>query len=422
MKRKLQIVLLSALLVATAQAGKHKVEAKTEPPQSVVWTGSWAAAPMAMMTAITPTQPTPQPSLLDTTGGKTFRNIVHLSLGGSQLRLRISNEFGSEPLTIGAVRVAKSASVDAIQPGSSRGVTFGGMESVTVPAGAQVVSDAVELPVTAFDNLAVSIYVPEQGQVAITYHGSASSTNFIGAGDTVDAEKLDGARRATSWFLLKGVDVDAGPSAGAVVAFGDSITDGAHSTLDANHRWPDELALRMQAIPTTAKLGVLDLGIGGNRILNDRTGQSALGRLDRDVLAQSNVKYVIVLLGINDIGHTHNAQTPADKVTAGQIIWGLGQIAVRAHSRGLKVYAATLTPYVGAKYQDDDGQAMHEAVNAALRAGKSGFDGVIDFDQVTHDPAHPDVFLPAYDSGDHLHPGDAGYKAMGDAIDLKLFQ
>ena len=152
------------------------------------------------------------------------------------------------------------------------------------------------------------------------------------------------------------------------------------------------------------------------------TGQSALGRLDRDVLAQSNVKYVIVLLGINDIGHTHNAQTPADKVTAGQIIWGLGQIAVRAHSRGLKVYAATLTPYVGAKYQDDDGQAMHEAVNAALRAGKSGFDGVIDFDQVTHDPAHPDVFLPAYDSGDHLHPGDAGYKAMGDAIDLKLFQ
>jgi len=279
------------------------------------------------------------------------------------------------------------------------------------------------MPVAAFADLAVSIFVPAQPDVKLTYHALGVSTNYIATGNAVAAASLDGARKVGSWYLLKGVDVDAGPDATVVVTLGDSITDGAHSTPDKNTRWPNVLAERLQANKATAHIGVLDEGISGNRLLHDQTGPDALSRLDRDVLAQSGVKYVIVLLGINDIGHTSvpRLRNTPEPITADQMTWGLQQIVTRAHAHGIKVYGATLTPYVGASYQDANGETIREAENTFIRS--SGiFDGVIDFDKVTEDPAHPNTFLPEYDSGDHLHPKDAGYKAMGDSIDLKLFQ
>ena len=208
--------------------------------------------------------------------------------------------------------------------------------------------------------------------------------------------------------------------AASIVAFGDSITDGALSTRDANARWPDDLARRLQANKKTANLGILNQGIGGNRILHDVTGPNALARFDRDVLAQAGVKYLIILESINDIGHAQDPVKPYDVVTAEDLIVGLRQLATRAHTHGIKVYGATLTPYVGAKYASPAGEAMRQAVNKWIRTTNQ-LDGFIDFDKATQDPPTPTVFSPAADSGDHLHPADAGYKIMADSIDLSLF-
>jgi lysophospholipase L1-like esterase len=220
---------------------------------------------------------------------------------------------------------------------------------------------------------------------------------------------------------VKGIDVSTSdPKAAAIVAYGDSITDGALSTRDVNRRWPDVLARRLQENSKTAHLSVLNEGIGGNRVLHDGTGPNALARFDRDVLAQSGVKYLIILESINDIGRTAQPRAPGDEITVPQLISALTQLVTRTHAHGVKVFGATLTPYVGANYASPAGEQMREAINQWIRT--SGvFDGVIDFDQATRDPANPTVFDPAADSGDHLHPGDAGYEKMGSAIDLSLF-
>jgi len=400
------------------------------------WTGSWAASPMATPVhapaapAPSPGTPAPTPAPAATTTpapaaanatGETYRDIVHLSLGGSQIRLKISNEFGATPLTLGNVHVALSAGGNAVQPATDHPVTFGGVQSVTIPPGALAVSDPVAMPVAALANLAVSIFVPEQPGATLTYHALGASSNFIEKGDATTAATLSEAKRVTSWYLLKGVDVDAGPGAFNIATLGDSITDGAKATVDGNARWPNILANRLQANAKTAKIGVIDEGISGNRLLNEGAGPSSLTRLDRDVLAQSGTKYLIVLIGINDIGRTAKPRGPDDGITSNQLIWGLQQIVERAHARGIKVFGATLTPFAGAGYQDAQGLKMVEAENNFIRT--SGvFDGVVDFNKTIRDPAKPDTFLPIYDSGDHLHPNDAGYKAMGDSIDLKLFQ
>jgi lysophospholipase L1-like esterase len=226
----------------------------------------------------------------------------------------------------------------------------------------------------------------------------------------------------TSWYLLKGIEVDAGSKAASVVVLGASIADGYHSTPDKNARWPDLLAARLQAGKATSGIGVLNEGISGARVLHDVTGPSALSRLDRDVLTQSGAKYLIIALGTNDIGRTHLPLPahPNEGITPEQLIWGYQQIVSRAHARGIKVFASTLNPFGGADYYSAEGEQMRQAVNSFARTSKV-FDGVIDFDQATRDPAHPETLLPAYDSGDHLHPNDAGYKAMGDSIDLNLF-
>ena len=380
--------------------------------QQTVWTGSWAAAPVAA--------PASAPSGVANPDGLTYRDVVHLSLGGKAIRLRISNEFGTKPLTLGSVHAALSAGADATQPGSDRTATFGGVESVTIPTGSAAVSDPIALPVKASANLAVSIFVPTQDGATLTYHNLAVSSNYIATGNVTTAASLAGATKISSWYLLKAVEVDAGPRAASVVILGASISDGTHSTPDKNVRWPDVLAARLQANPQTSQIGVLNEGIAGARILHDMTGPSALSRLDRDVLAQSGAKYLIVSLGTNDIGRTFFPTRPNEGVTAEQIIWGLQQIVQRAHARGIKVFGSTLNPFGGAAYYNDAGEQMRKAVNAFTQS-PGAFDGVIDFDRVTRDPAHPETLLPAYDSGDHLHPNDAGYKVMGEAIDLKLF-
>jgi lysophospholipase L1-like esterase len=267
----------------------------------------------------------------------------------------------------------------------------------------------------------VSIYLPEQPIDDTTCHDLGMSTNYIAPGDETAVVSLSDARPIKSWCFLKGIEVAADSEAASIVTLGDSITDGAQSTVDTNSRWPDVLAERLQADKKTAHLSVLNEGISGNRLLHDHAGPNALSRLDRDVIAQNGVKYLIVLEGINDIGNTAQPHNRWDLISAQDVIFALAQIATRAHEHGIKVYGATLTPYKGAGYYSDAGEKMREDVNQWIRTG-GAFDGVIDFDQVTRDPNNPLVFSQQADSGDHLHPGDAGYKMMGSAIDLSLFR
>jgi lysophospholipase L1-like esterase len=252
-------------------------------------------------------------------------------------------------------------------------------------------------------------------------HTFADQTSYSVAGNAVGAAKLDSPQSIYSWPFLKGVDVFANRNAGAIVTFGDSITDGAHSTRDANARWPDVLARRLLSDKRTAGLSVLNEGIGGNRILHDNAGPSALARFDRDVIAQAGVKFLIILESINDIGHAYAPTKPYDVITADDLIQALDQMAERAHAHGIKVIGATLTPYVGANYASPAGEAVREAINQWIRTTNQ-LDGFIDFDKITQDPANPGSFSDAVGSSDHLHPGDAGYKLMGSAIDLKLFE
>jgi lysophospholipase L1-like esterase len=255
---------------------------------------------------------------------------------------------------------------------------------------------------------------------AETYHGFADQNNFMVNGDEAAAPTLSNPADVTSWYFLDGFEVTAGEGARAIVALGDSITDGAQSTIDANRRWPDVLAARLKKERGLEQVAVLNQGIGGNRVLNEGAGPSALSRVDRDVLAQDGAKYVIVLESINDIGRFAKFSGPEDEITAQNLEFALGQIAEAAHLHGMKAYGATLTPYGGANYYSDKGEQVREAVNEWVRTSGT-FDAVIDFDKVTRDPANPRQFNPAFDCGDHLHPNDAGYKAMGEGIDLKLF-
>jgi lysophospholipase L1-like esterase len=375
------------------------------------WVGTWAAAPVA--------QANPDAKIGST--DTTFREIVHVSIGGPAVRVILTNELGRDSLTIGAANVALSAGGSEITPSAASALTFNGRPSITIPPGALVVSDPVNLKLPPSSNLAISIFVPAQAISQVTQHSFADQTSYTATGNVAGATTLNGPEEIESWPFLKGVDVKADDKSAAIVAFGDSITDGAHSTRNANARWPDVLARRLLADKKTANLSVLNEGIGGNRVLHDDYGPSALARFDRDVLAQAGVKYLIIMESINDIGHAKDPNRPYDVVSADDLIAGLSQLATRAHTHGIKVFGATLTPYVGAKYSSPAGETMRAAVNEWIRTTNQ-LDGVIDFDKVTRDPANPTVFLPADDSGDNLHPGDAGYKAMGDSIDLKLFK
>ena len=354
-----------------------------------------------------------------TVSNQTVRQIVRVSVGGDRLRVVLSNAFGTAPVEIGAAHVALRDHGALVKPSSVKALTFGGSPTGKILPGAMMVSDAVDLDVPPVSDLVVDLFLPGElgtGPSPVTTHNGASQTNYLSpAGNYSGTNEMTVERTAGAWFLLSRVEVVPSRKAGAVITFGDSITDGARSTPDMNSRWPDYLAQRLAARKGSS-FAVLNAGISGNQVLGDGAGVSALARFDRDVLMQTGATHVIIMEGINDIGLARANPSPG----ADDLIAGHKQLIARAHARGLKVYGATLTPFEGAAYFTAEGETKRQALNQWIRTS-GAYDAVIDFDQVTRDPAAPTKFLPAYDSGDHLHPGDAGYKAMGDAVDLKLF-
>jgi lysophospholipase L1-like esterase len=375
------------------------------------WVGTWASAPLLDAHAETADH-----LVAPGTTGVTLREVVHVSIGGEMLRVRFSNLYGTDPLVIGAAQIAQTLKGAAVVAGSGKPLTFHGQPSVSIPPGALVVSDGVPFKFAPLADLTVSFYLPSPSG-PITEHQLGNATSYHAPGNVAANDTLETPTTLTSWEYLNGIDTLASADAGAVITIGDSITDGAKSTVDTNQRWPDELARRLQADPKYRKLAVLNEAISGNKILLDGAGPNVLARFDRDVLAQNGAKYLLILEGINDIGRLH---TVPDGATAADIISALDQMILRAHAHGIAVIGCTLTPYHGAGYYTENGEAIRKAVNDWIRTG-GAFDGVVDFEAAVRDPDHPDTFLPADDPGDHLHPNDTGYKVMGDAIDLKIF-
>jgi lysophospholipase L1-like esterase len=348
-----------------------------------------------------------------------LRQIVRTSIGGSRVRIVLSNAFGTAPIQIGEAHVALREKDSNIVASSAKPLTFSGNPATSILAGAIALSDPVELNVAAGSDLVVDLFVPGElgvGPSPLTVHNGAGQTNYLSqTGNHSGVTTLPVASTTNTWFLLARVEVVAPANTLALVAFGDSITDGARATVDTNSRWPDVLARRL-ASRRGPPVAVLNAGISGNRVLGDGAGVSALARFDRDVLTQTGVTHVIVLEGINDIGLARSNPSPS----VADLIAGHKQLIDRARARGLKIYGATLTPFEGAGYFTPEGEAKRQALNDWIRTSKA-YDGIIDFDRMTRDPSAPSRFLPAYDSGDRLHPGDAGYKAMGEAVDLALF-
>jgi lysophospholipase L1-like esterase len=377
------------------------------------WVAIWTASPMAAAPA---KQAAPDDFSARGFDDQTIRNIVWTSAGGQAARIRLSNQFGTRPVTFGQIDIGLSAGGPFVVGGTSHRVTFQGSTSVTIAPGAAAVSDPVAMTVPAQTDLAVSLYASGPTGPA-TYHSDAQQINYVspaGDGDYADSESAAGFTITSQhWYFLDEVDVQAGPATGGtIVAFGDSITDGYHSTVGADERWPNDLARRLL---TASKNPVVDEGISGNRVLaaSDLFGVSAEARFLRDAADVSGARYVILLEGINDIGFT---LTPV-----AQIMAGYETLIAEAHAAGLKIFGATLTPFQGSGYYSAAGEAEREAINRWIRTS-GAFDGVIDFDQAVRDPADPLRLLPAYDCGDHLHPNDAGYQAMANAIGLALFR
>ena len=382
------------------------------------WVGSWAASQQL----VEPGNALSADDLRDA----TLRQVVHLSLGGSEIRLQLSNRFGTAPLHLTAVHIARSLSPDTDKtvPGSDKPVTFSGLPDVTIPPHADYVSDPVSFTVNALSDLAITLHidVPPEEQ---TGHPGSRTTSYLTHGDLVPAFELPGAKTCEHWYFIAGIDVAAPPQASAVVILGDSITDGHGATTNGNDRWTDILAKRLQSQPGTRHFAVLNQGIGGNHLLTDGLGPNALARFDHDVIAQPGVRYVIILEGINDIGMlARNGEVPRAEHDAlvHRIIGAYQQMIARAHTHNIKVLGATIMPFAGSNYYHPGpaSEADRQAINEWIRT-PGHFDAVIDFDRITRDPAHPDRLLPAFDSGDHLHPSPAGYAAMAGSVPLSLF-
>jgi lysophospholipase L1-like esterase len=334
----------------------------------------------------------------------------------------LSNAFGTAPLTIGAADVSLHGKEAAIVPNSTRALAFGGAASATIPPGAMLFSDPVSLTVPALADLAIDIYLPGDTAASpspLTVHNGARQTNYVSPqGNKVGAASMPVQTTTSAWFFLSRVEVIAPPTTGALALFGDSITDGFNSTPDTNRRWPDHFARRLKNRAGGSPVGVLNLGIDGNRILSDGLGVNALARFDRDVLVQSGITHVVILEGINDLGLTRTPRPGVADLIAGHL-----QLIERAHARGLKVFGATLLPYEGttfAGYWSPEGEATRQKFNEWIRTSHK-YDDVIDFDRVVRDPGQPSRLLLKIDSGDHLHPNDAGYEAMANAVNLSLF-
>ena len=387
-------------------------------PSTGHWVGSWACSQQA---------PEPNNALPDQAlHGALLRQIVHLSLGGDRVRVHISNAFGSTPLHIAAVYIAipSSASGSAIDVVSDRALTFNAATDVIIPARSEYISDPATLHIAPLSNLAITIQF-DNAPTGQTSHPGSRQTSYVSVLSTPGARDLPDAKPIDHWFQISGVDVEAAPRSSALVALGDSITDGHGATTNGNDRWPDLLAARLQNSPATRDIGVLNQGIGGNRLLLDGLGPNALARFDRDVLAQPGVKYVIVLEGVNDLGtatrEAEISQAEHDSLVT-RIEGAYMQVVERGHARGLRVFGATITPYLGSGYYHPGpmSEADRQKINQWIRAA-GHFDGFVDFDNALADPANPQHLLPAFDSGDHLHPSPAGYKAMANSVPLTLF-
>ena len=413
---RLASVIVSGLLGCVVSALSAEKAKKIEPH----WVATWATSQVGPE----PSQPQLTDEQLTDT---TVRQIVHLSMGGATLRVQISNAFGTRPLKFDSVHVAKAKSPtsSAIDVSTDHAVTFNGESSVVVPTGAVYVSDPIAMPMDALSDLAISFHYAEAPSVQTSHPGSRATSYLLHGEHSADAE-LVGAEKTVRWLGLAEVDVTADDDARTVAVVGDSITDGHAATTDGNDRWTDELAKRLQADKKLKDVAVANEGIGGNHLLTNGLGESVLERFDRDVLAVSGVKYVIVLEGINDLGglgrKPDTTQDEHDDLVK-RMIGALEQIVLRAHAHGIAVYGSTIMPDGGGKYYNPSAMdnAARQAVNAWILA-PGNFDGVVDFDKVTRDPANPLQLNPAFDSGDHLHPGPAGYKAMGDAIPLEWFK
>jgi lysophospholipase L1-like esterase len=380
-------------------------------PDNQHWVGTWATAPA--------------PAETGAFNNQTLRMTMRASLGGNQLRVRISNAYGRRPLDIGGAHIALREAGAAVIAGSDRKLSFGGAATATIAAGAILLSDPVALDLAPLADLAVSLHlpgeIPNDFQITGRY---ARQTNYVSPpGDFTAAKVMPIASLTSDWFFVCGVDVLAGADAGGIVTLGDSLTDGNISTMDAYCRWPDQLARRLMARRRGRPMAVMNQGLGGNRILYDIRGDSGLRRFDRDVLSQPGVTHVIVMLGTNDL--RNRWKKPEEEPTAAQMIAGLQQMAVRAHARGIRIIGATLTPFGNETYMagawSPQREEVRRAVNGWIRDG-GAFDALADFDQALRDPEHPTQMRPSDDCGDGLHPSDLGYTKMGDAIDLALFE
>ena len=378
----------------------------------------WVAPPPRVANEPPPTSPIPPfpPSLT----AETVRMVVRTSVGGSRLRLTLSNAAGIAPVRVGEVHVALHERDSEIIAASDRRVTFGGHPSFMVQPGALVVSDPVELPLPALAELAVSLYLPE-ANTAVTTHELGLNTTYVAGGNAAGDTALPRAATNLTYFWLAGVEVLAPASAGTILAFGDSITDGFSTTPNAHRAWPALLAAKLQSDRATAHWGVVNAGISGNRVRRDLVGTSAAARFDRDVLGRAGVRWVVLFEGINDITFSALPGVPdSERTTADELIEALSQLVDRAHARGIKVLGATLMPMGGLWLHNAETERMRQNVNRWIRTGGK-FDAVVDFDAVTRDPQQPERLRPDFDSGDHIHPNDAGNAAMAGAIDTAIF-
>jgi lysophospholipase L1-like esterase len=375
------------------------------------WVGTWTT--------------TPAPAEGVAFANQTLRMNARVSIGGDRLRVRLSNAYGSRPLLVGTAYLGLRDAGSGVVSGSNKKLSFGGADSVTIAAGALAVSDPVAFDLPPLADISVSIYLPGDlpANFGITSR-YARQINYVSPpGDFANSVMMPVGSITGDWFFVSGVDVLASSETGGVVAVGDSLTDANISTLDAHCRWPSQLARRLQARRSGRPMGVMNQGLGGNRILHDIRGDSGLRRFDRDVIAQPGVTHVIVMLGTNDL--RNRWAKPEEEVTADQMIAGLKQLAVRARTAGIRIFGATLTPFENETFLPGawtpEREKTRQAVNEWVREG-GAFDAVIDFDRALRDPEHPTSMLPVYDCGDHLHPSDLGYNKMGDAIDLSLFE
>ena len=381
----------------------------TESNKPTKWVASWSTAQQLTEPRNNP----PAPGL----EGNTIRQIVHVSLDGKELRLSLSNKFGTEPVTINTVHVATATDSSAIDPETDIALTFSSMSSITIPPGEDILSDPFDFDLPTMGNMAITMHIVEIGE-EITGHPGSRTNSYILEGNHVDAPVFENSVKTAHWYLIDRIDVQAPENAVAISIIGDSITDGRGSGTDKQNRWPDELSKRLQANPGTQQVAVLNQGIGGNCVLKPCLGPAALDRFDRDVLEQPGVEYLIILEGINDIGGTGNAEQ-ADAVAEG-LIAAYQEMIEKAHANNIKVYGATILPFAKSFYDAPFKQDALVKVNEWIRTS-GAFDAVIDFNEAMTDPENPGVILPNAHDNDFLHPNEYGYRLMAESIDLSLF-